>query len=100
MKVGVLGSGDVGRVLAGGFLTHGHEVMLGSRAPAKLADWVKPNPKARTGSFADAAKFGDVVVLAVKGGAAPAACAAGRAICQKSSSMRPTPSRTRRPPTA
>jgi 8-hydroxy-5-deazaflavin:NADPH oxidoreductase len=73
MKVGVLGSGDVGKVLAGGFIRHGHEVMLGSRDAAKLADWAKANPKARAGSFADVAIFGQLLVLAVKGAAASAA---------------------------
>lgn len=67
MKVGILGSGDVGKALTGGFLKHGHEVMLGTRTPAKLADWATQNPKARVGSFADAAKFAELVVLAVKG---------------------------------
>jgi predicted dinucleotide-binding enzyme len=33
MKVGVIGSGDVAKVLAGGFPKHGHEVMMGTRAP-------------------------------------------------------------------
>ena len=67
MKAGILGSGDVGKALAAGFLKHGHEVMLGTREPAKVADWLKQNPKARVGSFADTAMFGEVVVLAVKG---------------------------------
>jgi len=67
MKVGVLGSGDVGKVLAGGFLKHGHDVMMGTRTAAKLADWAQRNPKASVGGFADAAKFADLVVLAVKG---------------------------------
>ena len=67
MKVGILGSGDVAKALASGFLKHGHEVILGTRAPAKLADWTKRNPKGRVGSFADAAKFAELVVLAVKG---------------------------------
>ena len=39
MKVGVLGSGDVAKVLGTGFLKHSHDVMMGTRAPAKLADW-------------------------------------------------------------
>ncbi len=73
MKVGVLGSGDVGKVLAGGFLKYGHEVILGTREQHKVADWAAQNPKARVGSFADAAKFGELVVLAVKGTAAPQA---------------------------
>src|SRR5438105_7329020 len=71
MKVGVLGSGDVAKTLGSGFLKHGHDVTMGTRAPAKLADWAKQNPKGHIGGFADAAKFGDLVVLAVKGTAAP-----------------------------
>jgi 8-hydroxy-5-deazaflavin:NADPH oxidoreductase len=70
MKVGVLGSGDVARVLAAGFLKHGDQVMIGSRSPGKLDDWVKENPKGASGSFSDAAAFGDLAVLAVKGKAA------------------------------
>ena len=70
MKVGILGSGDVAKTLGSGFLKHGYGVTMGTRAPAKLADWAKHNPKARIGGFADAAKFGDLVVLAVKGTAA------------------------------
>ena len=67
MKVGILGSGDVAKTLAGGFLQHGHEVMLGTRAPAKLAEWAAQHPKASIASFSEAAGFGDIVVLAVKG---------------------------------
>jgi len=70
MKIGVLGSGDVAKVLAAGFLTHGHDVMIGTRTPAKLTDWAKDHPKGLVGTFADAAKFGQLVVLAVKGTAA------------------------------
>src|SRR5882672_8241239 len=70
MKVGVLGSGDVAKSLASGFLGHGHDVTVGTRTPSKLAEWTKQNPKGHVGSFADAAKFGEVVVLAVKGTAA------------------------------
>ncbi len=67
MKVGILGSGDVAKALAGGFLKHGHEVLLGTRTAMKLTEWVTQNPKGRIGSFGDAAKFGELVVLAVKG---------------------------------
>jgi predicted dinucleotide-binding enzyme len=67
MKVGILGSGDVAKTLAGGFLRHGHEVMLGTRTAAKLAEWAAKNRKAAVGSFAETAKFGEMVVLAVKG---------------------------------
>src|SRR5262249_32243262 len=79
MKVGVLGSGDVAKVLGEGFLKHGHDVMMGTREPAKLAGWAERNPKGRVGSFAEAASFADLVVLAVKGAvAADALRAAGR----------------------
>lgn len=75
-KIGVLGSGMVGETLAGGFLKRGLEVMRGSREPSKLNDWKqKAGSKASAGTFAEAAKFGDIVVLAVKGGAAEAVVA-------------------------
>jgi predicted dinucleotide-binding enzyme len=67
MKVGILGSGVVAKSLAGGFIKHGHRVVLGTRDTTKLADWVAQHQEAQTGSFADAAKFGELVVLAVKG---------------------------------
>ena len=70
MKVGILGSGDVAKSLAAGFLKHGHEVMLGTRDAAKLSDWPAQHSKAQIGGFAEAAKFGALVVLAVKGTAA------------------------------
>jgi hypothetical protein len=70
VKVGVLGSGDVAKTLASGFVKHGHLVMLGSRSPEKLKDWAAQHPKEATGTFAAAAAFGELIVLAVKGGAA------------------------------
>jgi predicted dinucleotide-binding enzyme len=70
MKVGVLGSGDVAKALAAGFLKHGHEVMVGTRNTAKLKEWRSANPKAQMGSFNDAAAFGEILVLAVKGSVA------------------------------
>jgi predicted dinucleotide-binding enzyme len=70
MKVGVLGSGDVAKSLAGGFIKHGHQVMLGTRDAGKLKDFAAQHKGAQVGSFADAAKFGELVVLAVKGNVA------------------------------
>ena len=67
MKVGVLGSGDVAKVLASGLLKHGHQVKVGSRTAGKLADWASKNAGGSVGSFAEAAEFGEIVVLAVKG---------------------------------
>jgi predicted dinucleotide-binding enzyme len=78
MKIGIIGSGDVAKTLGAGFLKHGHDVMLGSREPAKLAEWAGANPNGRTGSFAETAQFAEVAVLAVKGTvAADAVRAAG-----------------------
>lgn len=70
-KVAILGSGQVGDTLATGFLDDGDEVMRGSRDPAKLAAWQeKAGARASTGTFAEAAAWGELIVLAVKGTAA------------------------------
>jgi predicted dinucleotide-binding enzyme len=73
MKIGIIGSGVVAQTLGSGFLKHGHDVVLGTRDPAKLAQWSVENAAARVASPAEAAASGEVVVLAVKGGAALAA---------------------------
>ena len=68
LKIGVLGTGDVGRVLASGFIAEGHEVKLGSRDAAnpKAVEWAEKNgPNASAGTFADAAKHADVIILAL-----------------------------------
>ncbi|NUN09764.1 MAG: NAD(P)-binding domain-containing protein [Ignavibacteriaceae bacterium] len=69
MKIGILGSGMVGKVLSKGFLGLGYEVMTGSRNPSKLEQWHKEmnNPKLSVGTFAETASFGGVVVLATHG---------------------------------
>lgn len=70
-KIAVLGSGVVGQVLADGFLKHGYDVMRGTREPKKLAEWkAGAGAKASVGTFSEAAKYGEIVVLAVKGTAA------------------------------
>ena len=70
MKVGILGSGVVARALAQGFIKYGHEAMLGTRDPSKLDEFVLANEGAKAGSFADAARSAELIVLAVKGTAA------------------------------
>ena len=70
MKVGIIGSGPVATTLGGGFLKHGHEVALGTRDPAKLSEWKTKHAGAKVVSFADAAAFGEIVVLAVGGAVA------------------------------
>ncbi|AOP36242.1 DNA-binding protein [Leptospira tipperaryensis] len=70
-KIGILGSGIVGQTLANGFLKYGAEVKIGTRDPEKLKDWLsKADKGASVGSFAEAAKFGEILVLASKGNAA------------------------------
>ena len=74
LKVAVLGSGIVGETLSNGFLKYGYRVMRASRNPDKLTAWQKQaNHKAEVGTFEQAAKWGDLIVLAVKGTAAESA---------------------------
>ena len=72
-KIGVLGTGMVGQVLASGFLKHGHDVMIGTRSPEKVSDWQEKNPRGKVGSNKEAAAWADIIVLATKGTAAEAA---------------------------
>jgi hypothetical protein len=69
MKIGIIGSGDVGRVLGSGFIKEGHQVMLGTRDINKEAvvKWLAANASSQAGSFSEAAAFGDIVVLATAG---------------------------------
>jgi 8-hydroxy-5-deazaflavin:NADPH oxidoreductase len=70
MRIGILGSGDVGQALGRGFISRGHEVMIGSRTPNsdKLKPWLAKNgKKASTGSFSQAAAYGSTLVLATLG---------------------------------
>ncbi|WP_078130502.1 NADPH-dependent F420 reductase [Leptospira alexanderi] len=70
-KIGILGSGVVGQTLANGFLKYGAEVKIGTRDSVKLKDWLsKAGTSASIGSFADAANFGEILVLAAKGNTA------------------------------
>jgi len=68
MKIGILGSGDVGRKLANGFIGLGHQVKIGSRDPnqSKLTEWMGKHDKEKvsSGTFADTVSFGELVVLA------------------------------------
>ena len=73
-KIGIIGSGPVAKALGNGFLKYNYEVMLGSRDLSKLASWKETGGgNAHTGTFAQVAEFGDVIVLAVKGSVAAAA---------------------------
>jgi hypothetical protein len=69
VKIGVLGSGVVGQTLGSGFASHGHQVMMGTRETEadNVRKWLSSTPNASAGSFAEAARFGDIVVLSVLG---------------------------------
>jgi predicted dinucleotide-binding enzyme len=80
-RVGVLGSGEVGRRLAAGFRSRGHDVMIGSRDPSKpeLREWVSGDGAGvEPGTFAQAAEHGELLALAVLGDAADEAIADAR----------------------
>jgi predicted dinucleotide-binding enzyme len=78
MKVGIVGSGVVAQALGKGFISRGHDVKLGSRTPGsgKLQAWKKAaGTKATTGSFSEAAAYGDIVLVATLGKATEEALA-------------------------
>ncbi len=67
-KIGIIGSGDVAKTLGLGFLKHNYDVMLGSRYMAKIEPWKEEaGERGKIGTPAETAKFGDIVILAVKG---------------------------------
>lgn len=72
MKIGIIGSGIVGRVLASAFLKEGHDVMIGTRDVSKdeVVQWKSENPAGKAGLFSETAAFGELLVLAVAGGVA------------------------------
>ncbi|MGD8276527.1 MAG: NAD(P)-binding domain-containing protein [Gemmatimonadota bacterium] len=70
MKIGVLGSGNVGRTIAGKLILDGHDVMVGTRDPAKLADWLAGEGEGgRAGSPAETAAHGELLFNATPGSA-------------------------------
>lgn len=73
-KIGIIGSGAVGKALAKGFLKYGYDVTIASRTAEKqasLASEIGGNIK--TASFADTAKNAGIIILAVKGAVAESA---------------------------
>ncbi len=70
MKVGILGSGAVGQTLGRGFASRAHDVMIGSRTSdsERLRTWRgEVGARGQTGTFAETAEFGDLVVVAILG---------------------------------
>jgi 8-hydroxy-5-deazaflavin:NADPH oxidoreductase len=66
MNIGIIGSGQVGQKLASDLANRGHEVMIGTRDTTKLAEFSAQNPNVKLGSNADAARHGELVLLATK----------------------------------
>lgn len=68
MKIGILGSGDVGLKLVDSFIENKHLVKIGSRNPnqEKLTEWIAKHDKAKvsSGTFAEAASFGELDLIA------------------------------------
>ncbi|NTU83456.1 MAG: NAD(P)-binding domain-containing protein [Chloroflexales bacterium] len=79
MNIGILGSGVVAKTLGAKLASLGQSVMLGSRDPGKLAEWLaEVGEAARAGSFAEAAAHAEVVINATAGlGSLEALAAAG-----------------------
>lgn len=64
MKIGIIGAGAIGQLYGRLWLTAGHDIMLSSRHPEKIR-WNTPQlPEMTVGTSAEAATFGDVILLA------------------------------------
>ena len=73
-KIGIIGSGIVGQVLANGFIKHGFAVKIGTNDESKHASLIEQTAgKAFIGTFNETAGFGEIIVLAVKGNIAESA---------------------------
>jgi len=68
-KIGIIGSGMVGRALAAGLTKHGYQVMVGSGDKSKR-EIINKETGVLTGTFAKAALFGETIIFAIKGTAA------------------------------
>jgi 8-hydroxy-5-deazaflavin:NADPH oxidoreductase len=94
MKIGIFGTGMVGQALASKLAELGHEAVVGTRNVAETlaktqpdgfgnppySQWAAQQPKVKLGSYADAAKHGELLLNATSGnGSLPALEAAGTA---------------------
>lgn len=70
LKIGTVGAGRLGKALGTLWIKAGHNVMFSSRHPDQLKDMAAAlGPKASTGTPAEAAAFGDAVLVALPYGA-------------------------------
>ena len=84
MQIGIFGTGIVGQTLASALAAKGHTVMIGTRDPratlerdsgnafnkTPFRDWQRQNATVKLGTFAEAARFGEVLLNATSGGGA------------------------------
>ena len=68
-KIGIIGSGNVGKTLARGLSKNSYEVMLGSEDKTKRESFTSETG-IKTGSFSEVASFAEIVIIAVKGSVA------------------------------
>jgi predicted dinucleotide-binding enzyme len=72
MKIGIIGTGEIGSALARHWAAAGHQLLISSRHPEQLQSLAKSiGPNVKVGTPHEAAAFGDVVMLAVPYGATP-----------------------------
>jgi predicted dinucleotide-binding enzyme len=70
IKIGVIGSGNIGGTVGGFWVKAGHQVLFSSRHPEELKPLIEGlGPLARAGTVTDALKFGDVMLIGVPYGA-------------------------------
>jgi predicted dinucleotide-binding enzyme len=72
LKIGIIGTGNIGGALARHWARAGHEIVIASRHPEELKDLAESlGPKVRTGTPKEAAAFGDVVLVSIPYAAMP-----------------------------
>jgi predicted dinucleotide-binding enzyme len=66
IKIGIIGSGNIGSTLGEFWVKAGHQVLFSSRNPENLKPLVeKVGPRSRAGTVSEAIAFGDVILIAV-----------------------------------
>jgi len=72
LQIGIIGSGNIGGSVGLRWAEAGHSILFSSRNPDQLSDLVEQaGSNARAGFPADAARFGEVILIAVPYGATP-----------------------------
>jgi len=72
LRIGIIGTGNIGGALARHWAKAGHELMISSRHPDQLQEMAKAlGPRTRVGTPREAAAFGDVVLVSIPYGAMP-----------------------------